>query len=126
MDARVRAGGAADHEACRMALGKVWSITLAMQEPTDAQVVFANVVSMKADFADRTDDSIPGKVVRMLQDNMWLKMPDADNAAKSIATLDEAMKLVDEAHRSLATVKATVDDGLGPSSRAWSRSASGP
>lgn len=46
----------------------------------------------------------------MLQDKMWLKMPDADNAAKSIATIEEATKLLDEAHRSLAT----VEDGLGP------------
>ena len=46
----------------------------------------------------------------MLQDKTWLKMPDADNAAKSIATIEEATKLLDEAHRSLAT----VEDGLGP------------
>ena len=82
----------------------------AMQEPTEAKEVFARVIAMKADFLDGKDDSIPGKFVRMSQDKMWLKMPDADNAAKSIATIEEATKLLDEAHRSLAT----VEDGLGP------------
>ena len=43
------------HHACRLALGKVWSMIGAMQEPTEVAEVFAKVIAMRADFLDRKD-----------------------------------------------------------------------